>query len=242
MLSHSWPFKKLRLEHDGIIACVGAHAGEDGAIASIGTGAVYVVSIGGKLQTFGGWGFMLSDQGSGADLGREALRRSLYARDGLIEPSPFTDAVWARFDGSVGKLQHFVDGAKPRDYGALAPLLFEHAEQDDPIARFIIERGQTGVTLALDHIVKLGVVRICLLGSIGSAYRPLPAGALRAVPDRAAPRSAGRRDPAGGRPCCANGGGAAMTEAHAVSRRQLRRCRRGAALSAPEGADPVRDP
>jgi len=85
VLSHSWPFRKLRLEHDGIIACVGAHAGEYGAIASIGTGAVYVVSIGGKLQTFGGWGFVLSDQGSGADLGREALRRSLYARDGLIE-------------------------------------------------------------------------------------------------------------------------------------------------------------
>ena len=51
-------------------------------------------------------------------------------------------------------------------------MLFQHAEQDDAIARFIIERGQTGVTLALDHIVKLGVVRICLLGSIGRAYRP----------------------------------------------------------------------
>jgi glucosamine kinase len=168
---HAWPFRRLRIEHDGIIACVGAHAGGDGAIASIGTGAVYVVSVGGKLQTFGGWGFMLSDQGSGADLGREALRRSLYALDGLIEPTAFTDAVWARFDGSVEKLQRFVEGAKPRDYGALAPLLFQHAEEGDAIARFIIERGQTGVTLALDHIVKLGVARICLLGSIGKAYR-----------------------------------------------------------------------
>jgi glucosamine kinase len=170
--AHAWPFTKLRIEHDGIIACVGAHAGEDGAIASIGTGAVYVVSVGGRLQTFGGWGFVLSDQGSGADLGRETLRRSLYARDGLIEATHFTDAVWARFDNSIEKLQHFVEGAKPRDYGALAPVLFQYAEQDDPIARLIIERGQTGVTLALDHIVKLGVMRICLLGSIGRAYRP----------------------------------------------------------------------
>ena len=170
--AHAWPFQKLRIEHDGIIACVGAHAGADGAIASIGTGAVYVVSVGGTLQTFGGWGFVLSDQGSGADLGRETLRRSLYARDGLIQPSAFTDAVWARFNNSVETLQHFVEDAKPRDYGALAPLLFEHAEQGDPIARFILDRGQTGITLALDHIVKLGVMRICLLGSIGRAYRP----------------------------------------------------------------------
>jgi glucosamine kinase len=170
--AHAWPFQRLRIEHDGIIACVGAHAGENGAIASIGTGAVYVVSIDGRLQTFGGWGFVLSDQGSGADLGREALRRSLYARDGIIETTPFTDAVWARFEGSIDKLQHFVEGAKPRDYGALAPLLFQHAEQGDPIARFILERGQTGITLVLDHIVKLGIMRICLLGSIGKAYRP----------------------------------------------------------------------
>lgn len=209
VLSHAWPFETLRLEHDGIIACVGAHAGEDGAIASIGTGAVYVVSIGGRLQTFGGWGFVLSDQGSGADLGREALRRSLYARDGIIEPSPFTDAVWARFDNSVEQLQQFVEGAKPRDYGALAPLLFEHAEQGDPIARFIIERGQTGVTLALDHIVKLGVVRICLLGSIGKAYRPY-------LPERFAPYlTAPRHDPLDGAILLAGGRAAPMAEARA---------------------------
>lgn len=207
--AHDWPFQRLRIEHDGIIACVGAHAGENGAIASIGTGAVYVVSIGGKLQTFGGWGFMLSDQGSGADLGREALRRSLYARDGIIASTPFTDAVWARFDGSVEKLQHFVDGAKPRDYGALAPLLFQHAEQGDAIARFILERGQTGITLVLDHIVRLGVMRICLLGSIGRAYQPY-------LPERFTPYlTAPRHDPLDGAILLAGGRCAPAMEARA---------------------------
>lgn len=169
--AHRWPFGKLRIEHDGIIACVGAHAGEDGAIAAIGTGAVYVISLSGQLQTFGGWGFMLSDQGSGADLGRESLRRTLYARDGIIQRTPFTDAVWARFDGSMDKLHRFAETAKPRDYGALTPLLFEYAERGDPIARFIIERGQTGITLVLDHLIKLGARRICMMGGLGRAYQ-----------------------------------------------------------------------
>ena len=169
--AHTWPFAKLRIEHDGIIACVGAHAGEDGAIAAIGTGAVYVISLSGQLQTFGGWGFMLSDQGSGADLGRESLRRTLYARDGIIQRTSFTDAVWARFDGSMDNLHRFAETAKPRDYGALTPLLFEHAERGDPIARFIIERGQTGITLVLDHLVKLGAKRICMMGGLGRAYQ-----------------------------------------------------------------------
>jgi glucosamine kinase len=207
--AHDWRFERLRIEHDGIIACVGAHAGENGAIASIGTGAVYVVSMDGKLQTFGGWGFVLSDQGSGADLGREALRRSLYARDGIIDATPFTDAVWARFEGSVEKLQYFVDGAKPRDYGALAPLLFQYAEQGDSIARFILERGQTGITLVLDHIVKLGIMRICLLGSIGKAYRPY-------LPERFMPYlTAPRYDPLDGAILLAGGRCAPAAEAHA---------------------------
>ncbi len=205
--AHAWPFHRLRIEHDGIIACVGAHAGEDGAIASIGTGAVYVASIGGKLQTFGGWGFMLSDQGSGADLGREALRRSLYARDGIIEATPFTDAVWARFEGSIEMLQRFVEDAKPRDYGALAPPLFQYAEQGDSIARFILERGQTGIALVLDHMVKLGIMRICLLGSIGKAYRPY-------LPERFAPYlTASRYDPLDGAILLAGGRCTAPAEA-----------------------------
>lgn len=169
--ARAWPYQSLRIEHDGIIACVGAHGGEDGAIAAIGTGAVYVISIDGKLQTFGGWGFMLSDQGSGADLGRESLRRTLYAQDGIIERTPFTDAVWARFDGSMDNLHRFAETAKPRDYGALTPLLLEHAERNDPVARFIVERGQTGVTLVLDHLVKLGAKRICIMGGLGQAYQ-----------------------------------------------------------------------
>lgn len=173
--AHHWPFTSVRIEHDGIIACVGAHAGKDGAIAAIGTGAVYVISLGGKLQTFGGWGFMLSDQGSGADLGRESLRRTLYAQDGIIERTPFTDAVWARF-GSMDQIHRFAETAKPRDYGALTPLLFEYVEQADPIARFIIERGQTGITLVLDHLVKLGARTICMMGGLGRAYQSyLPA-------------------------------------------------------------------
>jgi len=169
--AHAWPVPSPRIEHDGIIACVGAHGGEDGAIAAIGTGAVYVISLGGKLQTFGGWGFMLSDQGSGADLGRESLRRTLYAQDGIIERTPFTDAVWARFDGSMDQLHRFAETAKPRDYGALTPLLLEHAERGDAIARFIVERGQTGVTLVLDHLIKLGAKRICIMGGLGQAYQ-----------------------------------------------------------------------
>jgi len=169
--ARGWPFQQLRIEHDGIIACIGAHAGGDGAIGAIGTGAVYVISLGGKLQTFGGWGFMLSDQGSGADLGRESLRRTLYARDGIVPRTPFTDAVWARFDGSMEKLHNFAETAKPRDYGALTPLLFEYAERGDAIARFIVERGQTGIILVLDHILKLGITRICMLGGLGKAYR-----------------------------------------------------------------------
>jgi glucosamine kinase len=34
-----------------------------------------------------------------------------------------------------------------------------------------VERGQTGIILVLDHILKLGITRICMLGGLGKAYR-----------------------------------------------------------------------
>ena len=56
-------------------------------------------------------------------------------------------------------------------------------ERGDPIARFIVERGQTGIALVLDHLVKLGAKRICMMGGLGRAYQ-------RYLPERFAPNFA----------------------------------------------------
>src|SRR5437764_1049925 len=63
-------------------ANLGAHAGGDGGIVIVGTGSIGFARVGEEVYTIGGYGFPVSDEGSGADLGLSAIRRSLWARDG----------------------------------------------------------------------------------------------------------------------------------------------------------------
>ena len=66
------PFASLRFVSDGLIACLGAHRGKDGGIVIVGTGSIGIARVKGNDLSVGGYGFPISDEGSGADLG---LRR-----------------------------------------------------------------------------------------------------------------------------------------------------------------------
>ena len=72
------PFAARAIETDAVVACRGAHADADGAIAILGTGTAYVLRSGKTFTSIGGWGFALSDQGGGGYLGRAALTAALF--------------------------------------------------------------------------------------------------------------------------------------------------------------------
>ena len=71
------PFASVRFISDGLAACLGAHGGADGAVVVAGTGSIGVGLIGGRELRFGGYGFPISDEGSGADIGLQAIRLAL---------------------------------------------------------------------------------------------------------------------------------------------------------------------
>src|SRR5438132_13575281 len=70
------PFAALEVDSDAYIACLGAHGGEDGGIVITGTGSAALALVAGERHTAGGWGFLLGDDGSGAAIGRAAIRRA----------------------------------------------------------------------------------------------------------------------------------------------------------------------
>ncbi len=74
-----FPFASLRLHGDAMIAHLGAHLGGDGAILILGTGSVGLVRRGPECVSIGGYGFPISDEGSGAALGLSAIRHALRA-------------------------------------------------------------------------------------------------------------------------------------------------------------------
>ena len=82
--SFSHPFRRTIVTTDAHAACLGAHGDNDGGVIVAGTGTVGWAVVRGQIHRVGGWGMPISDEGSGAWLGCEAVRRLLWALDGRI--------------------------------------------------------------------------------------------------------------------------------------------------------------
>ena len=91
------PFASVRFISDGLAACLGAHGGADGAVVVAGTGSIGVDLIGRRELRFGGYGFPISDEGSGADIGLQAIKLALRAADERGETSPLLEEVLGFF-------------------------------------------------------------------------------------------------------------------------------------------------
>lgn len=170
------PFATADIESDGLIALEGAVGDLDGAVAIIGTGAIYITRCGDAVSTIGGWGFTVGDHGSGARIGHALLQESLLAYDGIRAASAITDSVLAEFNNDPRYLVEFARLAKPGEFGRYAPRVFEFAERGDPVSAGLLKSSAAMVDEALDAIVSKGARRICLLGGLAPLYRAWLAG------------------------------------------------------------------
>jgi glucosamine kinase len=171
-LRRPFPFASVRVASDAEIACLGAHGGGDGAILIVGTGSQGVAMTNGRTATVGGWGFQISDTGSGAVLGRDAARRALLGHEGVESASPFTAAIMERFKDPTGLLA-FSRAAIPRDWATLAPAVFDFAADGDPVATALRDAAVADVTRLIDRLQELGGRRVALMGGLAGVYRPL---------------------------------------------------------------------
>lgn len=166
------PFASIRFATDGLIACLGAHAGKDGAIVICGTGSCGLGRVEGRDLRVGGWGFPISDEGSGADLGLQAIRFALRAADGRAEASALTRAVLARFEDDPLEAVAWMDRATATDYATFAPLVMRHADDGDPVGRRLVQSGAEQIDGLVRALAERGAPRISLIGGLASAMEP----------------------------------------------------------------------
>lgn len=166
------PYASVAFATDGLVACLGAHAGKDGAIVICGTGSCGLGRVEGRDLRVGGYGFPISDEGSGADLGLQAIRVALRAADGRHEASPLTREVLARFDGDPFEAVAWMDRATATDYATFAPLVMRHADNGDPVGRRLVQAGAEQIDGLVRALVDLGAPRVSLIGGLGSATEP----------------------------------------------------------------------
>ncbi|HEV7248581.1 MAG TPA: N-acetylglucosamine kinase [Shinella sp.] len=165
------PFRHTDIDSDGLIALQGAIGDEDGAVAILGTGSIYMGRKNNVVRYIGGWGFIVGDLGGGARVGHALLQEALLAHDGVIPRSGATEAVLDEFKHDPRGIVEFARLSKPGDFGRYAPLVFDHARQGDPQAIAIVKAGAASVNASLDAIMALaGAPRLCLLGGLAPLY------------------------------------------------------------------------
>ena len=172
LMARAHPFASIAFTSDAMAACFGAHGGRDGAIVIAGTGSIGIGRVAGRELRVGGYGFPISDEGSGADLGLQAVRLALRAHDGRLPASALLSEVMQRFAGDPAQAVAWMDRASATDYATFAPLVMRHADQGDPAGRRIVQ----GAAEQIDDLVRVlfdqGAPRVTLLGGLATAIEP----------------------------------------------------------------------
>jgi glucosamine kinase len=174
------PFASVIFISDGLAACLGAHSGADGAIVVAGTGSVGVGLIDGREIRLAGYGFPVSDEGSGADIGLQVVRQALRAADRRGELTPLLSEVLSAFDHDPYQAVAWSEEARATDYAAFAPIVMRHANQGDPVGRRIVERAADAIGDLLDLFIARGIDRLSLVGGLAEAITPWLTPDLRA--------------------------------------------------------------
>jgi glucosamine kinase len=165
-LAGTLPYSKVRIVTDAITAARGALGQSDGIVAAIGTGSVFAVQRGQEIRQFGGYGFLLGDEGSGASLGRALLSRALRAHDGVVPMTPLLNTALQRLGGPEG-IVAFAFTARPTDFAALAP---EITSSNDPAADVIVSAAMADVAALLETLQAGTGLPIVFLGGLGPHY------------------------------------------------------------------------
>lgn len=167
------PFKQMFLATDLLIACLGAHQGQDGAVMITGTGSCGFSYVDGHPYTLGGHGFPHGDKGSGAWFGFQAANHVLMSLDGLKEKSIINDKLLSLLKVKNGlEMVEAIAGKPAAFYAKMANLVFDAAEEGDSVAKSIVDEGAAYISGVARQLEKQNPPRISLIGGLTPRIKP----------------------------------------------------------------------
>jgi glucosamine kinase len=170
--AHPHPFSKVIVTTDAHAACLGAHGGHDGGVIVAGTGTVGWAIVKHRSFRVGGWGLPISDEGSGAWLGCEALRRVLWAFDGRVAWTGLLRTLAAQFGDDPHLIVRWTQSASPRDFGAIAPRIFDHAARGDATAGELLRLAADHIDALAQRLLEAGATRQAFVGGCAPFLTP----------------------------------------------------------------------
>lgn len=165
----------IKVDNDVLNALASGLIFDDGMTLIVGTGmAAYGQN---KLQTHkaGGWGYKEGDAGSSYDLGFQAVKKAIRAKDSRIMDTPFTKAV-SKEIGLINA-QDIIPimnelSTNRTKMASLAPLVTQFADVADPHALDIVNQATTELMLcvkAVYSVLNFKQSTLVIIGSLGRA-------------------------------------------------------------------------
>ena len=157
---------QVRLTNDAELVLSGLEL-QIGVALIAGTGSIALGrDAAGHSARASGWGHILGDEGSGYDLGRQALQAAVRAADGRGRPTLLLQAIlddWALSEPEL-LLQRVYQGSDKAAIARLAPLVLRCAEAGDAVACAIVRRAALELAVAAQTVSR----------RLGFAAEPLP--------------------------------------------------------------------
>jgi glucosamine kinase len=130
---------KIEVVGDMTIALEAACGAGPGVIAIAGTGSIaYGRDATGHTARAGGWGFAVSDEGSGHWIGRRAISAILSAHDQGLETTLSAMVLQAWKLNTLDELVQQANSTPPPDFPRLFPTVLRAADEDDSVARSLL--------------------------------------------------------------------------------------------------------
>jgi N-acetylglucosamine kinase-like BadF-type ATPase len=144
----------VHLTHDAAAALAAGSPDLTGILVVSGTGSVvYGRAADGREHWVGGRGPVLGDEGSGFDIGREALRAAARAADNCGPPTALGRLIPARL--GLADLEDLIAWVSPfaKDrIASVAPIVFEAAADGDAVAEGIVRTAADELTRGVEAV------------------------------------------------------------------------------------------
>lgn len=144
------------IDNDGVNALYSGTLGAPGIVQICGTGSItFGVNDKGERKRVGGWGYLIDDEGSSYELGREALHVIFRAYDNRGPKTILTEMIVQHFQiTDPSDLISIVYGARhPREIIApLSKYVTEAADRDDEVAKELIRESGGKIASSIHHL------------------------------------------------------------------------------------------
>ena len=185
----------IHVEPDTINALYSGTYGKPGIVQISGTGSItYGINNNLKYDRVGGWGYLLGDEGSGYDIGRQGIKAVLQAYDGRGPGTIMSQLMFTYFNVDNGHdlIQKIYTSQAPKnEIAVLSKVVIESYKRQDPEADRIIGNVIQEITFSIETLYKKlfsehDKVKVVLCGGVFSekAISELVKNSLSNVPNK----------------------------------------------------------